>query len=91
MIIRYFATLRDITHQREQIWNQRVSTVHDLLHALCTKYGPEFRRWIVDEYGNFGGYCVVLVNGVDYRELDGIETRLKSSDTIAIFPPVAGG
>jgi molybdopterin synthase sulfur carrier subunit len=91
MIIRYFATLRDITRQREQAWNQPVTTVHDLLQALCTNYGPEFRRWIVDENGTFGGYCVVLVNGVDYRELDGIETRLKPSDIIAIFPPVAGG
>jgi molybdopterin converting factor small subunit len=31
------------------------------------------------------------VNGVDYRELDGMETCLKPSDIIAIFPPVAGG
>jgi MoaD family protein len=91
MIIRYFATLREITRQREQVWNQPVTTVQDLLQTLCTKYGPEFRRWMVDENGNFGGFSVVLVNGVDYRELGGMETHLKPSDIIAIFPPVAGG
>jgi len=91
MIIRYFATLRDITRQSEQTWNQPVTTVHDLLHALCNLYGSEFRRWIVDEKGNFGGFAIVLVNGVDCRELNGMETQLQPRDTIAIFPPVAGG
>lgn len=91
MVIRYFAMLRDITRQREQVWKQPAATVYDLLHALCNAYGPEFRRWIVDENGSFGGLAIVLVNGVDCRELKGMDTQLKSSDVIAIFPPVAGG
>ncbi len=91
MIIRYFAMLRDVTCQREQTWNKPAATVNDLLCALCERYGPEFRRWIVDEQGNFGGFSVVLVNGRDCREIQGLDTPLKPDDVIAIFPPVAGG
>jgi MoaD family protein len=91
MNIRYFAMLRDITRQSEQLWNQPAATVHDLLQALCDRYGPEFRHWVADENGVFGGLSIVLVNGVDCRELKGMDTPLVSSDVIAIFPPVAGG
>ena len=91
MIIRYFAMLRDITHQGEQVWKQPTETVGDLLCTLCDRYGPEFRRWIVDENGEFGGLSIVLVNGVDTRSLQGMDTQLKPEDIIAIFPPVAGG
>jgi sulfur-carrier protein len=91
MIIRYFAMLRDATHRSEQVWNKPVATLQELMHALCASYGPEFRRWIVDENGGFGGLSIVLVNGVDCRELKGMDTPLNPNDTIAIFPPVAGG
>lgn len=91
MIIRYFAMLRDITHQGEQIWKQPAETVGDLLCDLCDRYGSEFRRWLVDENGDFGGLSIVLVNGVDTRSLQGMDTPLQPEDTIAIFPPVAGG
>jgi MoaD family protein len=91
MKIRYFATLRDITRRSEQVWNEPTETVQDLLQTLCNIYGPQFRRWVVDESGAFGGLSIVLVNGTDCRELQGMNTQLKSSDVIAIFPPVAGG
>lgn len=91
MVIRYFAMLRDVTHQKEQIWNTRVDTLGELMGALCKHYGPEFRRWVVDENGQLGGLAVLLVNGTDCRELGGLNMTLKSNDVIAIFPPVAGG
>jgi sulfur-carrier protein len=91
MIIRYFAMLREITQRSEQVWNQPAATVQELMRALCVSYGPEFRRWIVDEHGSFGGLAIVLVNGVDCRGLQGMDTPLHPGDTVAIFPPVAGG
>ncbi len=91
MIIRYFATLRDIARRKEETWDQPTSNLYDLLSSLCDKYGPQFRSWIVDENDEFGGLSIVLVNGVDCRSLQGNETILKSDDIIAIFPPMAGG
>ena len=91
MIIRYFATLRDIAHRKEETWDKPASTLFDLLCDLCDKYGPQFRSWIVNEDDQFGGLSIVLVNGIDCRSLQGNETILKSDDIIAIFPPLAGG
>ena len=91
MIIRYFAMLRDATHRSEQVWDSPVASVGELLIALCNSYGPEFRKWVVDENGGIGGLSIILVNGTDYRHLGGLDTPLKVKDVIAIFPPVAGG
>jgi MoaD family protein len=91
MIVRYFAMLREATGQSEQIWTAPVTTIGELLRALCAAYGPGFKKWIVDKDGNLGGLSIVLVNGTDYRELGGLEASLKMDDIIAIFPPVAGG
>ena len=91
MIIRYFAMLRDITRQSEQVWDEPVASVRELLEALCQSYGAQFRQWVMDENGNLGGLAIVLVNGTDYRHLGGLDAPLKPDDVIAIFPPVAGG
>lgn len=91
MLIRYFAMLREVTGQSEQVWTRPVSTVGKLLQELGAVYGPGFQKWVRDEHGNLGGLSIVLVNGADYRELGGLDTPLKEGDTISIFPPVAGG
>jgi len=91
MIIRYFAMLRDAARRSEQVWDSPVSSVGELLIAVCESYGPEFRKWVVDDNGNLGGLSIILVNGTDYRHLGGLDTPLKMDDVIAIFPPVAGG
>jgi molybdopterin converting factor small subunit len=37
-------------------------------------------------------HLVILLNGMHYKHLpDGLNTILKDGDTLAIFPPVAGG
>ncbi|MCD8510287.1 MAG: MoaD/ThiS family protein [Bacillus sp. (in: Bacteria)] len=33
----------------------------------------------------------VFINGRNIIHLDGLETKLKTSDEVALFPPVAGG
>ncbi|MBI3153230.1 MAG: MoaD family protein [Chloroflexi bacterium] len=91
MMIRYFAMLRDATHRSEQMWDSPVSSLGELLIALCKSYGPEFHKWVVDEKGNLGGLSIILVNGTDYRHLGGLDAHLNENDVIAIFPPVAGG
>ncbi len=91
MIIRYFAMLREVTHRSEQTWDQPVPTVGELLRTLCASYGPGFSKWVTDGNGNLGQFAIVLVNGVDCRELGGLGAPLASEDVIAIFPPVAGG
>ena len=91
MIIRYFAYLRDITRKTEQHWDAPVGQLGDLLTCLSQKYGPGFRYWVLEDDGQLSHHSIVLVNGRDARDLEGLNTALKPDDIIAIFPPVAGG
>ena len=91
MNLGYYATLREITGRSEQPWNSNTETVGDLLRELSTRYGRNFKRWVLEEDGSLGKLCIILVNGQDVRELDGLTTRLHPEDSISFFPPVAGG
>jgi molybdopterin synthase sulfur carrier subunit len=91
MKLRYYATLQGVTHTKEETWAQPTKTLGDLIDALCRKYGREFSKWVSCDENGFGKLSIFLVNGQDYRSLDGLETRLSPDDTISIFPPIAGG
>jgi molybdopterin synthase sulfur carrier subunit len=91
MLIKYFAMLRQSAGMSEQVWDAPVSTLRELLEVLCVKYGPGFRKWLEDDEGNLGGLSIIVVNGIDYRHLGGLDMPLKPEDVVAIFPPVAGG
>lgn len=90
MLIRYFATLRGITHRSEEVWAEPAADVGALVHALVARYGAEFARWVMPD-GQTLGLSVVLVNGKDVRSLNGLYTPLQAADEVFIFPPVAGG
>jgi molybdopterin synthase sulfur carrier subunit len=91
MDLAYYATLREITGRSKQPWNSNTETVGVLLRELSARYGQNFRRWVLKEDGSLGQLCIILVNGHDIRELDGLATRLHPEDSISFFPPVAGG
>ena len=89
MKIRYYATLRDVTHKTKEDWVPREATVGDLLRDLGRRYGREFERWVL-ENGKLK-YALVLVNGQDVREQHGLDTPLTPDDTVVFIPPVGGG
>jgi sulfur-carrier protein len=91
MQIKYFATLRDITHTPEESITVPDQTLEELIHYLCKKYGKSFAKWVTCEDGGFGSLSIFLVNGLDYRSLNGLQTEIKDSDVISLFPPIAGG
>jgi MoaD family protein len=91
MKIRYFAILRNITGVSEEIWNQPVETLQDLIQGLCKKYDREFQRWVGRDENCFGSLAIILINGVDSRSLQDMQTPLKTEDTVYFFPPMAGG
>ncbi|NMC14270.1 MAG: MoaD/ThiS family protein [Chloroflexi bacterium] len=91
MVIKYYATLRDITRTKEETWQSPTPTLQDLLNALCNKYGSTFQKWVSCENGGYGCLSIFLINGQDYRSLNGLQTQLNQTDIISIFPPIAGG
>lgn len=91
MEIKYFATLRDITKAKEEYLSVSIRTLEELIQFLCKKYGKSFAKWVSSEDGGFGSLSIFLINGIDYRSLNGLQTELKDTDIISIFPPLAGG
>lgn len=90
MRVSYFATLRAVTHRAEEDWARPAATVGALLQDLVAAYGHEFARWVLPD-GRSPGLAILLVNGVDVRSLQGLDTPLQPGDHVFIFPPVAGG
>ncbi len=90
MQIRFFASIRECAGASEIRWEEPTTTLGDLLHALSARYGPMFRRWVL-EGNDLGSAVLVVINGHDSRHHGGIHAPLHPEDTIAIFPTIAGG
>jgi len=90
MVIRFFASIRNVTGEKEVALDQPTPTLGELLHLLSDRYGPEFRRWVLDGE-HLGGSVMVVINGDDARHQAGLATRLAPTDVVSIFPIMAGG
>lgn len=91
MQVKYFAYIRDYTKTKEAIEEDK-ETLKELLHHLSNKYGEKFRNKALKNNGDeLGDEIIILVNGRHVAHLDGINTKLKSTDVVQIFPVVAGG
>jgi len=90
--VKFFTTLREVTGKKEEeVESSSTITVKELLTQLSKKYGREFRDYVYDDKGEVRTYIQVLINGRDIDVFQGLETKLKEGDTVAIFPPVGGG
>ena len=96
MQILYFAYLREYTGCKQEAWPP-APDVRSLLEALCAKHGAPFRQKIYKP-GSEGvegseelGDVIIMVNGRHIDHLGGLATALRDSDTVQIFPVVAGG
>lgn len=90
MVVRFFASLRDITQERKIECDPCPSTLRELLRQLCERYGPGFQRWVF-EGEDMGDSILVVINGQDARHCAGLDTRLGPDDVISILPIMAGG
>lgn len=91
--VRFFTTLREIVGKGEEkfILDPSDLTVGELLKFLEEKYGKPFQEYVYDKKGEVKSYLQFLVNGRSITTLQGMETKLKEGDTLAIIPPVGGG
>lgn len=91
--VQYFAIVRELTHQREEILDvDEKTTVLEVLRALAKKHGEEFRKYVFDPgTGNPRPYIQFLVNEDLISTLNGLSTVLAEGAILAIIPPVGGG
>jgi molybdopterin synthase sulfur carrier subunit len=86
---KFFAYFRDLFGGREkEVEVGPGRSVRDLLHVLCD---TPARREEVFAGENVKPHLVVMINGVHIRALEGLDTKLSSGDTVAVFPFLIGG
>ena len=61
--------------------------VIDALEAAA----PGLRFHLCEETGELRSFVNIFLNGVNIRNLDGLETSVPAGATLMIFPSVAGG
>ncbi|MDI6884414.1 MAG: MoaD family protein [Hadesarchaea archaeon] len=90
--VRLFAGLRELAKQKAVMEDlPGGGTVADVISRLSDRFGQEFQKQVIGERGQPSELLRILVNGRNLASLEGVETRLKDGDVLAIFPPVAGG
>ena len=90
MTIRYFADIRVLTGRGEETWTDAAPDMRSLLQGLAAQYGSAFGKRIF-EGDQLNKAITVFINGRDAAYLKGIDSPLKSDDSVAIFPIVGGG
>ncbi len=70
-------------------FEMQAETIKGLLTMLCTE-NRAFDEAAMDD-GDLRPSIKINDNGKDIRLGDGLDTAIAHTDTIAIFPPIAGG
>ncbi len=93
MKVKFFAYIRDKEYAGcKETEVSGCSDLRELGEHLSNRYGSLFRTFYFSPDGNeFGEKIIVFVNGRRAEFLSGMNTPLKDSDTVLLFPVVAGG
>ena len=93
--VRFFTSLREITGKKEETLefsDDEKVTVDRVLRVLSHEYGRSFVDYVYDPITReVKGFLQFLVNGKSTTSLNGLQTKLKDGDVLAILPPVGGG
>ena len=94
MTLKFFAYIRDADFAgcKEMPWNDAPKDVRELGEQLSARFGAKFRgEFFTPDGRDLGERIIVLINGRNVKFLQGIDSPLRDSDTVLIFPVVAGG
>ena len=94
MTVKFFAYYRDpdFAGCKEMEWTEHADTVIELCRQIADRFGEKFRKELITPDGS--GICdrsIVMVNGRRIDFIGGPGAPLKDTDTVLVFPVVAGG
>ena len=92
--IAYLGYIRHIVGKKEEKINlEEGLIVQDLLALLGRKYGERFRNSIQISDDKLRSGVIVLINGKNINELDGLKTKLTGDveAQIVVMSPLGGG
>ncbi len=91
MIVKVFANFREIVRDKTvEVPSQEGDTVIEILENLIKLY-PAFEEEVFTEERTLKPFVHVFLNGRNIIHEEGLQTKVKSTDQFALFPPVAGG
>jgi molybdopterin synthase sulfur carrier subunit len=88
--VRAFADYREIIGKEMELVLSEEKTIGELLAELGDRY-PGLRREMFASTGELKEFINIFINGRNIAFLNDMDTTLIDGDTIALFPPVAGG
>ena len=93
VVVKAFATIREALGRGWMSMELEEGVdVKRLLEKLSEIHGERFTKLVLDpDEGKVAAGVKVLVNGRDIEFLEGLRTRLRDGDVVALIPPVAGG
>ena len=91
--VNFFAWFRDLAGGKtfEITLNGNDPTLKDLINAFKEQINEKIYKKINLLLKNKTPGLLIMVNGRNISFLNGLETKIKENDKIAIFPPGAGG
>lgn len=89
--VKAYASFRDFMSPNTEITLNDGADVDWLIRELERRFGSRIREELLDEKRKPRPYVKILLNGRDIEFLQGLKTKLKDGDEIALFPPVGGG
>lgn len=87
--VRVFASLRERLGWKEKEVEFEAATVEGLLKKIEDESGAGHH--IIIHEGGLSPHYKVFLNDKDIGSLNGLETRIRSGDSVLIFPPISGG
>lgn len=88
--VKSFATLREVMDAQLRMEVEEGATIRSLFATLSGRYKGLDERLFAGP-GTFRDYVNILKNGRNIQFLAALDTPLEDGDTIAMFPPIAGG
>jgi len=85
----FYSKIKQLIGQRKMVLNS--DSIEDLLQKLFALFGRSlFDELMLDE-GVIKPQWRIVVNGRNINLLNGLSTKLKDGDLVAIVPAIAGG
>ena len=94
--VTYVGLIRRISGRREDVLAlDPETTLGELLRELCSRYGPEFEHYLLEQ-GELTSQATVLLNGRNAYSRGGMAAKLGDDtqdrvEIVVLGPAVAGG
>ena len=66
------------------------SSLKEILNDIKNKFPKPFANYFDEDFTPKRG-TLILINGVDFNTLNGLDTKISSSDQISFIPTISGG